>query len=82
MVINPKYKNSSPIDTNFTLEFQVSAVGHKQNKKTFTIDSLKTIDVMQLLSEVGIPSDKETSFTLLVYNNDEIIANFYLDIKH
>lgn len=82
LIITPKFKNTLPIETNFTLEFQVSAIGHKQNKKTFTVDNFKTIDVIQLLSEVDIPSDKETSFTLRVYNNNKIIANFYLDIKH
>lgn len=82
LIITPKYKNTSPIETNFTLEFQVSAIGYKPNKKTFTINDFKTIDVMQILSEAGIPSGKKTSFTLMVYNNNKIIAKFYLDIEH
>lgn len=82
LVITPRFKNSSPIETNITIEFQVSAVGHKLNTKTFTIDNFNTIDVKQMLSEVGITSNKKSSFYLKVYNNDEFIAYFTLDIKH
>jgi antitoxin component YwqK of YwqJK toxin-antitoxin module len=82
LVITPKFKNSSKTENNFTIKFQVSAIGHRQNEKTFTLESFKNIDVLQMLSEVGIPSDKKTSFTLTVYDNGKAIANFYLDVKH
>jgi antitoxin component YwqK of YwqJK toxin-antitoxin module len=82
LVITPKFKNSSKTENNFTIKFQVSAVGHRQNEKTFTLESFKNIDVLQMLSEVGIPSDKKTSFTLTVFDNGKAIANFYLDVKH
>jgi antitoxin component YwqK of YwqJK toxin-antitoxin module len=82
LVITPKFKNSSKTENYFTIKFQVSAVGYRQNEKSFTIDSFKNIDVLQILSEVGIPSDKKTSFTLMLLDNGKAISNFYLDIKH
>jgi antitoxin component YwqK of YwqJK toxin-antitoxin module len=82
LVLTPKYKNSSKTENNFTIKFQVSAVGHKQNEKSFTIDNFKNIDVLQILSEVGIPSDKQTSFTLMILDNEKVISKFYLDIEH
>ncbi len=82
LVITPKFKNKSKIENTFTIKFQVSAIGHRQNEKLFKIDSFKNIDVLQMLSEVGIPSDKKTSFTLTLLDNGKAIANFYLDIKH
>ncbi len=82
LVITPKYKNTSPIETQFVLEFYVSAVGHKQTIKSFTMDSFKTIDVKRILSEAKIPSNKKTIFNLVVYNNGKSLSDFYLDIKH
>ncbi len=81
LAITPKFKNNSKTENTFTIKFQVSAVGHRQNEKSFTIDSFKNIDVIQMLSEVGIPSEKKTSFTLTLLDNGKAIANFYLDIK-
>ena len=79
LIITPKFKNSSKIDTNFTVKFEVSAVGFKQNEKTFSIENFKTIHVLEILSEVGIPLEK-ASFFLSVFNKDKIIGNFYLNI--
>lgn len=82
LVITPKFKNSSKTENNFTIKFRVSAVGHRQNEKSFTQESFKNINVLQMLSEVGIPSDKKTSFMLILFDNGDAIANFYLDITH
>lgn len=82
LVMTPKYKNSSTVHSNFTLELQVSAIGYKPIKKSFTMESFKNIDVMKIISEAGIPSDKQIYFTLLVYNNNKNIANFSLEIIH
>ncbi len=82
LVVAPKFKNNSKSNNNFKINFEVSAVGHKQNEKTFTLDNFKNIDVLQMLSEVGIPSNKETNFTLMLLDNEEVISTFYLNIKH
>ena len=80
LVITPKFKNSSKIDTNFTVKFEVTAVGFKQNEKTFSIENFNTINVLEILSEVGIPSEKATYFILTVFNNDKSIEMFRLAI--
>jgi len=80
LTITPKFKNSSKIETNFTVKFEVTATGYKQNEKTFSIENFKNINVLDILSEVGIPLEKASSFNLTVFNNDEIIGNFYLTI--
>ena len=80
LVITPKFKNSSKIDTNFTVKFEVTAVGFKQNEKTFSIENFNTINVLEILSEVGIPSEKATYFILTVFNNDKSIESFRLTI--
>jgi antitoxin component YwqK of YwqJK toxin-antitoxin module len=82
LVLTPKFKNSSKTNNNFTIKFEVSAVGHPQNEKSFTMDSFKDIDVLQMLSEVGIPSDKKASFSLMLLDNGKTIAIYYLDIQH
>ena len=78
--ITPKYKNSN---TNSTLivTFEVSASGYKANKKEFTIESFKDIDVASMLSEVEIPENKETTYVLCVYSKGEIIRRFYLNVR-
>ena len=78
--INPKYKNSN-IDSNLIIKFEVSAIGYKINNKQFTIKSFKNIDVEFMLSEVGIPKDKKTSFILIVLNGNEVIKRFFLNVK-
>ena len=80
LTITPKFKNSSKIETNFTVRFEVTAVGFKQNEKTFSIENFNTINVLEILSEVGIPLEKASSFNLSVFNKGEIIGNFYLTI--
>lgn len=81
LVVTPKFKNSHRDNVKLTINFEVSAVGHKQNKKTFTLESFKSIDVNKMLSDVGIPADKKTTFMLEVCNNGTIIARYYLNIK-
>lgn len=80
LVITPKFKNSSKIDTNFTVKFEVTLVGYKENEKTFSIENFNTINVLEILSEVGIPSEKATYFILTVFNNDKSIESFRLTI--
>ena len=80
LTISPKFKNSSKMETNLTVKFEVSAVGYKQNEKIFTIENFNTINVLEILSEVGIPIEKASSFNLSVYNKDKIIGSFYLTI--
>ena len=78
--INPKYKNSNK-NSVLTITFEVTAVGHKVNRKEFTLKSFKNIDVDAILSEVGIPKDKKTSYYLRVYSNYEPVKYFYLKVK-
>ncbi len=80
LVITPKFKNSSKIDTNFKVKFEVTLVGYKENEKTFSIENFNTINVLEILSEVGIPSEKATYFSLTVFNNDKSIEMFRLAI--
>lgn len=75
-----KYKNSKTI-SDLTIEFEVSAIGHKQSIKKFTIDSFKEINVNEMLEEVGIPKEKSTSFELSVFNKEQVIKRFYLNVK-
>jgi hypothetical protein len=78
--IKPKYKNTNT-DSKLIINFQVSAIGHKQNEKTFSIERFKDINVINMLSEVGIPDEKETSFVLAVFNYNSLIKRFYLNVK-
>jgi antitoxin component YwqK of YwqJK toxin-antitoxin module len=80
--ITPKYKNKSKSDNKFTIDFRVSAIGYKASEKTFTLKNFKKINVLQMLSEAGIPSGKETIFSLYLLDNGQIISMFYLDVKH
>ncbi|MDD2984358.1 MAG: hypothetical protein PHQ74_13315 [Crocinitomicaceae bacterium] len=82
LVVTPKFKNSHKDNVKLTINFEVTAVGHKQNKQSFTLDSFKNIDVTKMLSDVGISSDKQTKFMMEVCNNGFVIARFYLKIKH
>lgn len=82
LVITPKFKNNSKTENNFTIKFEVSAIGYRQNEKSFSIESFKNIDVLQMLSEVGIPSDKKSIFSLTLLDNGKVITEFFLDIKH
>ena len=77
--IEPQYKNSNR-SNKLSLSFKVTALGHKVNERKFTLDSFKDIDVDSMLSEVGIPKEKQTSFVLTVYDNDIAIKSFYLKI--
>lgn len=80
LTIQPKYKNSKT-SNNLTLNFEVSAIGHRMNKKNFTLESFKTINVRSMLKEVGIPNNKQTSFVLTVYDGDKAIKSVYLNIE-
>lgn len=78
--IEPKYKNSNT-NSEITIKFEVSAIGHRMNEQEFTLETFKEIDVSAMLSEVGIPKDKKTSFTLSVYSDGQVIKRFYLNVK-
>jgi hypothetical protein len=80
--ITPKYKNNTKINIDSIIIFQISAVGYRQIEKKFTIDSFKNIDIQQMLSEVGIPSNKKTIFTLMFIQNERSVGIFELNIKH
>jgi len=82
LVVEPKFKNSHKDKIKLTINFEVSAVGHKQIRQSFTIDGFKHIDVNKMLYEAKIPSDKPTTFVMEVLNNGTLIARFYLNIKH
>lgn len=38
--------------TNFSVKFNVTAAGFKENTKTYALQDFKNIDVQQILSEV------------------------------
>lgn len=80
LTIQPKFKNSNT-DSKITIKFEVSAIGHRMNEKEFTLETFKNIDVNAMLSEVGIPKDKETSFTLSVYSDGKVVKRFYLNVN-
>ena len=78
--IVPKYKNSNTNST-LTITFEISESGHKANKKEFSTESFKDIDVASMLSEAGIPEDKETTYVLCVYSNGKAVRRFYLNVR-
>ena len=80
LAIEPKYKNSISNST-ITVKFEVSAIGHKRNKKEFTLESFKKIDVNNILDEVGIPNNKKTNYVLSVFSDEKLIKSFYLNIE-
>lgn len=80
LTIVPKYKNSN-VSNDLNLTFEVSAIGHKPNKKKFTTESFNTIDLGSMLEEVGIPTEKETSFVLTIYDNQRPVKIVYLNIQ-
>ncbi len=80
VIITPKFKNNAKMKTNFSVKFNVTAVGFKESSKTFALQDFKNIDVQQILSEVGITDENEPTVELTVYNNDEIIENVYFTI--
>ena len=80
LIITPKFKNNAKMKTNFSVKFNVTAVGFKESSKTFALQDFKNIDVQQILSEVGITDENEPTVELTVYNNDEIIENVYFTI--
>lgn len=77
--IKPLYKNST-ISNKLTVGFEVSAIGYKVIEKRFTLKSFYKIDIDSMLNEAGIPKDKTSSFVLSIYNNDQIIKQFYLNL--
>lgn len=81
IVITPRFKNNASVDTNLIIKFKVSAVGYKENEKSFTPKTLKEINIKQILSEVGIPSKAKTTFSLTVYNGEEYIDSFNFNVK-
>ncbi len=81
LAVTLKFKNSAPVDTNITIKFQASATGYRQNEKTFTRTSFQTINILSILSEVGIPSDQKTSYNLKVCNKGEVIGSFYFEVN-
>lgn len=82
LVVTPKYKNSHTEGVNLTVNFEVTAIGHRKGKQTFTLDSFKHIDVLNMLSDLGIPAGKQTSFMMEICNNGKVIARFYLNVVH
>lgn len=80
LVVTPKFKNSNKDKVKLTINFEV-IFGHKQKKQSFTLDSFKNIDITKMLSDLGIPSDKETTFIMEVCNNGSLIERFFLNIK-
>jgi hypothetical protein len=81
IVITPKLKNTSPLEINITIKFQLSAVGHSSIEKIFTLDNFKTIDINEMISDFGITPGENVWYTLMIYNNGENIRNFRLNIK-
>lgn len=79
--IKPQFKNSSTAGTNLTIKFLVSAVGHKQNEQTFTLDDFNTIDVQKMIDKVGIKTTETASFQLSIYNNGVNVFNYWLTVK-
>jgi hypothetical protein len=82
LIIIPKFKNSNRELANLTINFEVSAIGHKQSKKSFSLDNFKNIDVNDMLTELGITSEEKATFKLKVFNNGIMIASFYLNVEH
>jgi hypothetical protein len=80
LIITPKFKNNAKMKSNFSVKFNVTAVGFKESTKTYTLQDFKNIDVQQILSEVGITDENEPTVELTVYNNNEIIENVYFTI--
>lgn len=78
--IEPQFKNSNTT-SNLTITFEVGAIGYRRNKKDFTLESFKKIDVNAMLEEVGIPKDKEANFTLNIYNNGKAIERIGIKVK-
>lgn len=78
--IKPLYKNGN-ISNKLTVGFEVSSTGYKVIEKRFSLNSFKNIDVDSMLMEAGIPKEKTASFVLSVYNNEQIIKQFYLNLK-
>jgi len=80
IIITPKFKNNAKMKTNFSVKFNVTAVGFKEITKTYALQDFKNIDVQQILSEEGMTDENSPTVELTVYNNDEIIENVYLTI--
>jgi hypothetical protein len=78
--INPKYK-SNHTNSILALTFEVSATGHKINEKKFSIESFNKINVKAMLSEVGIYNVKKTTFVLSVLSDNQVVKQFYLNVK-
>lgn len=79
LLIQPKYKNSNS-NSNLSITFEVSAIGHQINQKRFTLESFKKISVASMLAEVKIPKDEKTMFLLSVLNNGIVIEYFSLNV--
>jgi hypothetical protein len=75
-----KYKNSLRNDDAVSIVFEVTAIGYRQNKKTFTLSNFKDIDVNKMLSEVGIPSDEKTYFGIQILYENRIVKNFSVNV--
>lgn len=81
LIVVPKYKNSSQPSAKLRIKFQVSAVGYIQNEYFFSLTDFNSIDVVQMLNEVGIPTTENVNYTLSVLDGEKTIANFILNIK-
>ena len=80
IIITPKFKNRNKTLDNLRIKFQVSAVGYRQNEKTFTLENYSEINVAAILAEVNIPKTENISYDLSVWNNEKVIASFELNL--
>lgn len=79
--IKPYFKNSRVDENNFTIEFEVGAIGFVPVKKTFTLGNFNTIDVRRIMKEAGIPEKSELDFNFKVYYKGRQMEYFDLNVK-
>ena len=77
--IIPKYKNSNT-NLDLVIRFEITAVGYPIFKKDFSLKTFKDIDVHKMLSELGIPKEEETNFTLSVSDNKKYVRWYSLKV--
>ena len=82
LVIIPRFKNSNRELANLTINFEITAIGHKQIQRSFSLDNFNNIDVNEMLNDLGIKSEEKATFELKVLNNGIMIASFYLNVEH
>ncbi len=76
----PKYKNKLN-NAKLKVKLSISANGYIIKERESSIETLKDINVEEMIKQAGIPDIEKINLTIYIYENDQYIKGFFLKMK-